>query len=186
MKLLFENWRQFISEEKTPRIIAIGDSITAMKGSYIDLLGGEKFAKGGQTSRQRILFNKVKEATAARSDYPDYIILFMGTNNIGAGDRRYGARFARPEDENPKFVSELVADLEKYYGWAKTGCAFEGKTSRDAKCIPQDQSATVIVLPLFPAYDYWFKRYNALNEKKKIRYAGWEPNLMMKNLNKVN
>ena len=63
-----------------PKIVAVGDSITvgvgAGQSSYIDLLGGQKFAIGGKASFS--LMGMVKQAVASR---PEYVVIFVGTNN---------------------------------------------------------------------------------------------------------
>ncbi len=63
-----------------PNIAAVGDSITVGVGaggkSYIDILGGQKFAIGGKASYS--LLGKVNEAVASN---PDYVVIFAGINN---------------------------------------------------------------------------------------------------------
>ena len=63
-----------------PKIVAVGDSITVGVGarnkSYIDLLGGQKFAIGGKAS-----FSLVSMAKRAIETNPDYVVIFLGINN---------------------------------------------------------------------------------------------------------
>jgi len=63
-----------------PNIAAVGDSITVGVGaggkSYIDILGGQKFAVGGKASHS--LLGKASEASATN---PDYVVVFVGINN---------------------------------------------------------------------------------------------------------
>ena len=63
-----------------PSIAAVGDSITVGVGagnkSYIDILGGQKFAIGGKASYS--LLGMAEQAAAAK---PEYIVVFAGINN---------------------------------------------------------------------------------------------------------
>ena len=61
-------------------IAAVGDSITVRKGSYIDILGGKKFAKGKKASYN--LFGQLKAALKYK---PRYIAIFVGINNPMSG-----------------------------------------------------------------------------------------------------
>jgi len=61
-------------------IAAVGDSITVRKGSYIDILGGKKFAKGKKASYN--LFGQLKAALRYK---PRYIAIFVGINNPMSG-----------------------------------------------------------------------------------------------------
>jgi hypothetical protein len=102
MKLLFENWRGYLTEERSV-VAAVGDSITVGIGSgnksYIDILGGQKFAIGGKASYN--LFGKLKEALSIK---PEYLIIFCGINNPMSVK---GCR--------DNWDSELKNDLSKMY-----------------------------------------------------------------------
>ena len=80
MQEIFKNFRKFLNQDERVSIAAVGDSITVGVGSgnksYIDLLGGQKFAIGGKASYN--LFGKLEEALSTN---PEYIIIFCGINN---------------------------------------------------------------------------------------------------------
>jgi len=81
-------------------IAAVGDSITVRKGSYIDILGGKKFAKGKKASYN--LFGQLKEALKYK---PKYIAIFVGINNPMSG--KVGCR--------DDWQNLLIKDLRKMY-----------------------------------------------------------------------
>jgi hypothetical protein len=81
-------------------IAAVGDSITVRKGSYIDILGGKKFAKGKKASYN--LFGQLKAALKTK---PSYIAIFVGINNPMSG--HVGCR--------SDWQRLLIKDLRKMY-----------------------------------------------------------------------
>jgi lysophospholipase L1-like esterase len=89
-----------ISTSAKTYIAAVGDSITVRKGSYIDILGGKKFAKGKKASYN--LFGQLKAALKYK---PRYIAIFVGINNPMSG--KVGCR-----DDWQKL---LIKDLRKMY-----------------------------------------------------------------------
>jgi lysophospholipase L1-like esterase len=88
------------AKNKKTHIVAVGDSITVRKGSYIDILGGKKCAKGKKASYN--LFGQLKEALKYK---PKYIAIFVGINNPMSG--RVGCR-----DDWQRL---LIKDLRKMY-----------------------------------------------------------------------
>lgn len=88
-------------------IVAVGDSITVRKNSYIDLLGGKKFAQGAKASFS--LMGKLKEAVATK---PDYVIIFVGINNPMSTK---GCR--------PGWEAGLIEDLSSMYTEVKAAGA---------------------------------------------------------------
>tara|TARA_Y100000310_G_scaffold196151_1_gene196190 strand:- start:3663 stop:4649 length:987 start_codon:yes stop_codon:yes gene_type:complete len=90
-----------------PKIVAVGDSITKARNSYIDILGGQKFAIGGKASYS--LMGMLQKAVATR---PDYVIIFAGINNP------MGARACRGG-----WDTGLISDLSTMYSTAKAAGA---------------------------------------------------------------
>lgn len=89
------------------RIVAVGDSITVGVGagnrSYIDILGGQKFAIGGKAS-----FSLLGMAKKAASTQPDYVVIFVGINNpMSVKGCRDG------------WDSGLINDLSSMYSYAR-------------------------------------------------------------------
>lgn len=89
------------------RIAAVGDSITKGVGaggrSYIDILGGQKFAIGGKASFN--LWGKFRQAINSK---PEYLIIFMGINNPFSG-RACGS----------DWKNGLIGDLRGMYNEAR-------------------------------------------------------------------
>ena len=89
------------------KIVAVGDSITVGVGagntSYIDILGGQKFAIGGKAS-----FSLMGMAKKAAASNPDYVVIFVGINNpMSARGCRGG------------WESGLMSDLGSMYSYAR-------------------------------------------------------------------
>ena len=93
------------------KIVAVGDSITVGVGaggkSYIDILGGQKFAIGGKAS-----FSLMGMAKRAAASNPDYVVVFVGINNP------MSARGCRGGWENG-----LMSDLGSMYSSARAAGA---------------------------------------------------------------
>ncbi len=103
-----------ISTSAKTYIAAVGDSITVRKGSYIDILGGKKFAKGKKASYN--LFGQLKAALKYK---PRYIAIFVGINNPMSG--KVGCR-----DDWQKL---LIKDLRRMYRMSRvTGAKVIGIT----------------------------------------------------------
>ena len=84
----------------TVEFAAIGDSITVRRGSYIDILGGRKFAQGKKASYN--LFGKLRAALGTK---PKYMVIFVGINNPMSG--KVGCR--------DDWDVLLIKDLKKMY-----------------------------------------------------------------------
>jgi len=95
------------------KIAAVGDSLTAgvpaVPRSYIDHLGGQKFAIGGKATYQ--LLGKVDQALQVK---PEYLVIWMGTNNPFLGNR-----FGGCYDYN-KMREKIIKDLGIAYKKTKT------------------------------------------------------------------
>jgi len=89
------------------KIAAVGDSLTvgaaAGNKSYIDILGGKKFAIGGKAS-----FQLLGQAERAIASNPEYLVVYMGINDAhfpaGCGD---------------KLSDKVISNLSKIYSAAK-------------------------------------------------------------------
>ena len=85
------------------KIAAVGDSLTvgaaAGNRSYIDILGGKKFAIGGKASFQ--LLGQAKRAIASS---PEYLVVYMGIN-----DAHY------PDGCTDKLSTVVKSNLSKIY-----------------------------------------------------------------------
>ena len=68
------------------KIVAVGNSITVGVGngnkSFIDILGGGKYAVGGKASFQSEIQNSLTDALKTN---PDYVVIFIGINNPMSG-----------------------------------------------------------------------------------------------------
>ena len=78
MQKLFENFRKFSTEDNNIRIAAVGDSLTVAGNTYIKMLDGKHYGQGGQPS-----WRLGKHLDRALRTKPDYLIIFMGTNDVG-------------------------------------------------------------------------------------------------------
>ena len=87
------------STSQAQKLVAVGDSITVKRGSYIDILEGQKFAKGKKASYN--LFGQLRSALATN---PTHVIVFVGINNPMSV---YGCR--------DNWEVSLINDLKRMY-----------------------------------------------------------------------
>ena len=104
MKIILTEYQYkkiILEQENSKKIVAVGDSITVRNGSYIDILGGGKYAEGGKASFQ--LMGKLDKAL---EETPDYVVIFVGINNPMSGHGCKG---------NQVWGDLLIEDLASMY-----------------------------------------------------------------------
>ena len=101
-----------VSKKQEPSVVsgkmaAVGDSLTvgvaAGNKSYIDILGGKKFAIGGKAS-----FQLLGQAERAIASNPEYLVVYMGIND---------AHF--PAGCRDKLSDKIISNLSKIYSAAR-------------------------------------------------------------------
>lgn len=106
---------EYIAGPSTTKIAAVGDSITVGVGagnkSYVDYLGGKKFAIGGKAS-----YSLKGEFNKAMSTSPEYIIIFMGVNNPFS----YHGCNSNPDVWAKTGKRGVISNLQEMYSHAKS------------------------------------------------------------------
>ena len=112
--------------------------------SYIDLLGDDidagKFATGGKASFQ--LGGKLTQALRGN---PDYVVIFMGTNNPMSGQGCF-----------PGWENKLISDLSKKYSYVRSN------------------GAKVIGITLVPPVARWKEKYDLCTQNTELDGEGQE------------